>query len=116
MTTWITLETARANWADADGLSDPILTSLLEAAQDQITEYAPTSLITQLDELDLPDDEADLPSRLREALLLQVRELWRAGEREGDTIGLGDYTIVTKPLIGSVKKLLRPTRAVPRVR
>ena len=42
------------------------------------------------------------------ACVYQAREVYAAGQREGDIIGLGDYAIRARPLTGTVRSLLRP--------
>lgn len=42
------------------------------------------------------------------ATVYQAREVYAAGQRDGDVIGLGDYAIRARPLTPSVMTLLRP--------
>lgn len=102
---WATLSQARQDWPDAPP-DDVVLQRLLEDATDQCAAYAPV----------LPED-AEPPSGWRRAVVLQAREVWAAARRDGDVIGVTDtYAITARPLTSSVRSLLRPRRAVPRVR
>lgn len=127
MALWLSLDIVREEWPDAL-VSDEWLTSILETAQEQILEYAPASLTSKLDTLNLPialtstdpytesDDSAAFPPRIRSALLMQAREIWRAAEREGDVLGVGEYTVRASDMTTTVRKILRPRRAYPIVR
>lgn len=105
-TGWHTLDSARAEWADAEHLSDLRLWHVLEMARQQITEYAPA----------LPDD-ATVPGNYRHGQLMQARNLWNAarvdpsGADGDDTFQLRPY-----PLDWMVKQVVRPQTAVPKVR
>ena len=95
---WATREQARNPrlWADAP-TDDATLDFLLEAATDQCSAYAPALV-----------DGEPLPARYTLATIQQARELLAAAKRDGDVIGIGDYAIRSRPLTGSVKRLLRP--------
>lgn len=102
MATWVSLDDLRDAWDDAP-TDDDRLTSMLDAAQIQCEAYAPV----------LPD-LAPVPANYREGLILQVRSVWEAGQRNGDVIGFNDgYAVRVRPLGVDVKALLRPRRAVP---
>lgn len=104
MPTWLTLPELRTGWADAPA-DDAELTELADAAQEQLEAYAPALALGQA-----------VPARYRQALRLQVRELWQARRRDGDTIGLDDgYALRARPLGTTVRSLLRPNAAVPGV-
>lgn len=99
MAIWATMVQVRERWEDAP-LDDIVLQSMLSAAQEQCEVYAPT----------LPDPLV-VPSRYTEAVVLQVRSLWNAQQRDGDVIGYGDgYAVRVRPLGQDVKSLLRPRR------
>lgn len=101
MAEWATIQDVRDRWEDAP-MSDPILQSMLDAAQEQAEAYAPA----------LPELEP-VPARYLEAVVLQVRALWNAQERDGDVLGYGDgYAVRVRPLGQDVKSLLRPRRAI----
>lgn len=56
-----------------------------------------------------------LPQPWMLATVYQAREVYAAGQRDGDIIGLGDYAIRARPLTGTVKSLLRPQPGRPKV-
>lgn len=97
---WVQPADVQAAWPDAL-LDEDALVRLIKAAQDVLEAYAPR----------LADGVA-VPDRYKEALILHVREIWRAGERDGDTIGVGEYVVRAKDLTPTVKQLLRPRRGV----
>lgn len=113
--TWATLDDVRARWADAP-LDDVVLSSMLDAAHEQLVVYAPT--LSPGDPDAVPPVPADaVPARYVEAEVLQVRALYQAQERDGDVIGYGDgFAVRVRPLGQDVKSLLRPRRGVPVVR
>lgn len=97
---WATKAQARAHWVNAP-TDDVVLDALLAAAFDACEAYAPP----------LPTPAPDpLPDSLMLANVYQARELYEAGTRAGDVIGVGDYAIRSRPLTGTVKQLLRPRR------
>lgn len=102
--TWATVDDLQGAWPDAVG-DEQTLQRLLDAAQESLTDYAPA----------LPDG-ADIPARYTEALLLHAREIWRSSERDGDVIGIGEFTVRAKDLTNQVKALLRPRKAVGTLR
>ena len=101
---WATLEQARQDWADAQHLPDPVLVQLLEDSTEACREFAP----------DLPVD-SPVPPGYGRAVVLQARELWSAAQRDGDVIGGDDFPVRVRPLIASVRQLLRPRRGKPRL-
>lgn len=102
---WATIDQVRDRWADAP-LDDDMLTSMLDAAHEQCTAYAPVLAAG-----------APIPARYLEAEVLQVRALGQSQDRDGDVLGFGDgFAVRVRPLGEDVKSLLRPRRAVPRVR
>lgn len=104
---WATKDQARAQWPDAASLPDATLDILLDVATVQCMAYAP-ALIVPLDPEDLV-----IPVNYTQAAIYQAREVYAAGQRDGDVIGLGDYAIRARPLTASVKSLLRPPPGVP---
>lgn len=105
MSTWATVDDIRQRWQDAP-LDDEVLQSMLDAAQVQCSRYAPALA-----------DPATVPANYLEGLVLQLRALWNAQERDGDVLGYGDgYAVRVRPLGQDVKSLLRPARGVPGVR
>jgi hypothetical protein len=109
MATWHDLISVRDEWIDAPE-SDDLLDELLEVAQLSIVAYAPA----------LPVSETEvpvIPTSYRYAQLQQVKNLWNAG-RVDSAGGMGDEGFVFRPhpLDWVIKQILRPRRAVPRVR
>lgn len=96
---------ARAHWKDAGPLPDAVLDRLLSVAGRDCLAYAPATLAASTDQADV--------DALTLAAVYQARELAAAAARSGDVIGVGDYAIRSRPLIDSVKALLRPRRGVP---
>lgn len=106
MVAWADLDDVRARWTDGAPMDDEVLQSMLDAAQDQCETYAPA--------ITAPDP---VPARYKEAVVIQVRALWYAQERDGDVLGYGDgYAVRVRPLGQDVKSLLRPKRGLPVVR
>lgn len=104
---WADLPLARIHWKDSAAVGDPIVTDLLTAAYEQLLEFAPT----------LAEGEP-VPFRYKLANVYQARELYNAGQRgEGDVIGTTEsgFPIIARPLITSVRGLLRPKRVTWRV-
>lgn len=99
---WATTTQARETWPDAPA-DDDVLTGLLDAAYEQVAAYAPYIVPNVI------------PQRYVQANVLQARELWTAARRDGDVIGFDAYAVRVRPLSATVKALLRPPGAVPRV-
>ncbi|CCH79083.1 hypothetical protein BN12_40053 [Nostocoides japonicum T1-X7] len=99
MVPWATPTQAQTFWADAKNLSDDILVVLLDAATEQCAAYAPALAV-----------DATVPDRYVLATVYQAREVYSAGQRDGDVIGIGDHAIRSRPLTATVKSLLRPQR------
>lgn len=118
MSDWATLEDVRtpepsdSPWASAPK-SDQLLQQLLDAAELQCRAYAPLPVLVT----DAGGVTTEVVTEaMRLAVIYQARELYAAGKREGDTIVQGDsYVIRARPLVGSVKQLLRPSRGRRRV-
>jgi hypothetical protein len=92
-------------WPDSEQLDEPTLVRLLEAAYDQCRAYAPTLLAG-----------SPVPEGWPLAQIYQADELWTAARRDGDVIGFDETTqIRVRPLGTTVKSLLRPRSAVPRL-
>jgi hypothetical protein len=92
-------------WPDAEQLDEATLVQLLGAAYDQCREYAPV----------LPAGDP-VPDGWPVAQIYQADELWTASRREGDAIGFSETTVIrVRPLGTTVKQLLRPRPAVPRL-
>lgn len=109
MATWHTIETARDEWDDAP-LNDDVLTELLAVAQQQVIAYAPTLPVA-----DPPTTE--VPTNYRFGQLRQAQNLWTAGQVDSSGgLGEGEFVVRPHPLDWIIKQILRPRRAVPRVR
>jgi hypothetical protein len=96
---WVTVDQAREDWPDAPK-SDVRLWGLLNTAREQCEEFAPA----------LPDGQR-VPSRYREAQLMQAQALWQANKTgDGDVIGADGTTVRVYPMGWNVKAVLRPPR------
>lgn len=116
MATWHTLESAREYWLDAD-LDDDVLQELLDIAQEQVIAYAPKVYDSEGAVVDLTAEEADVPTNYRYGQLEQAKNLWNAGRVDASGgVGEGDFVMRPHPLDWIIKQILRPRRAVPRVR
>lgn len=105
MTAWASNDEIRAIWADAP--SEPRLTQLREASQEALEAYAPA--------LEVVDEVPVIPRRFVEALALQCRDTWGAGQRDGDfVIGDADFAIRVRFISDTVRGLLRPRNPRPR--
>lgn len=105
MTTWATTDDARDLWSGAP-MDDDLLESWLAGAQTSCEAYAPALA-----------DTDPVPVNYTQAVVLQAREVYEAGSRDGDVIGFEPtgYALRARPLSSTVKQLLRPKRGVPRV-
>lgn len=103
---WASPEAAREQWADAENMTDPELTGYLASAYEQCVEFAP----------ELADGQTVIPRRLVQAQIMQARAIWRSIQA-GDDNGIGPdgFSVTVYPMDWTVKNLLRPKRAVPRV-
>lgn len=111
---WDTVADAHAEarntrvWADAPA-DDATLDAFLDAASDAVWAFAPAVGV------DAAGAPLPVPSRYKLATIYQARELQAAAVRDGDVIGVGDYGLRARPLVDSVKQLLRPQRGRPGV-
>ena len=113
MSTWATVadvhtpESGDSPWASAPK-SPSLLGQLLDAAELQCRAFAPLPvLVTDAEGV----TSEVITENMRLAVIYQARELHAASKREGDTIVQGDaYVVRARPLVGSVKQLLRPAR------
>lgn len=112
MTTyWADKPAARSHWPDASTLPDAVLDRLLAAASTQCAAFA-TDTLTAAVSAAIAASTA-VPETAVLACTLQARELYSAGLRDGDVIGVGEYAIRSRPLTPTVKALLRPSRGRP---
>lgn len=107
VTGWHSLASARAEWEDANDLSDARLWTLLETSRIECAAYAP-----QLQEGAFP------PINYREAQLVHARNrnaAARVDPATGDAGGDG-FALSVFPLDWTVQQLLRPKRATRSIR
>lgn len=117
MADWHTTETAAAEWSDAVGVGDDdVLEELLEVAKEQVMAYAFKS-DREAYEAATESEPYDVPLRLRRAQLRQAENMWNAARVDSaGEIGEGSFVSSPHPLDWHIKQLIRPRRAVPRVR
>ena len=102
---WVTLERARADWIDAESMTNRELAQFLAASHESCVAYAPVR----------PDGL--VPESWRVAQVYQARATYRAlSENAQNQQGPEGYTIVTYPLDWTVQQMLRPKRGKPKVR
>lgn len=128
MTMWLEADIIRYEWPDGASLPDEVLETIVNSAQELIEEYASPSLLARLDGLTLPitivsevpyqesADSALFPPRLRTALIMQAREIWRSSEREGDVLGVGEFAVRATDMTSTVRKMIRPRQGKPALR
>ena len=98
---WLTLELARAQWADAP-LDDVFLFQLLDTAKEQCLAYAPA--------LELG---AVIPARYIQAQLTQARALYQSTiANQADNVGIEGFTVRVFPLDFTIRAMLRPKKAI----
>lgn len=98
---WLTLETARAQWADAP-LDDVFLFQILDTAREQCLAYAPA----------LPLG-APIPQRYIQAELMQARAIYQSViANQQDNVGVDGFQVRVFPLDFTIRALLRPKRAI----
>jgi hypothetical protein len=96
--TWHTLDSARALWADAASISDPRLFQLLELARAQVEQYGTTLT------------GSDAIRANREAQLGQARNLLNSGRVDTGGDGADSFVLRPFPLDWMIKQILRPKR------
>lgn len=98
---WLTLELARAQWADAP-LDDVFLFQLLDTAKEQCLAYAPALAIG-----------APIPARYLQAQETQSRALYQSTiANQNDQVGIEGFTVRVFPLDFTIRAMLRPKRAI----
>lgn len=98
---WLTLEQARALWADAP-LDDVFLYTLLDTAKSQCVVYAPVLALG-----------AQVPARYTQAQLTQARALYQSTiANQNDNVGIEGFTVRVFPLDFTIRAMLRPKRAI----
>jgi hypothetical protein len=98
---WLTLEMARAQWADAP-LDDVFLAQILDAAKLQCIAYAPALAAG-----------AVVPVNYLHAQLMQARALYQSViANQQDNVGVDGFQVRVFPLDFTIRALLRPKRAI----
>lgn len=98
---WLTLETTRAQWADAP-LDDVFLFQILDTAKEQCLAYAPALLLG-----------APIPQRYVQAELMQARAIYQSViANQQDNVGVDGFQVRVFPLDFTIRALLRPKRAI----
>lgn len=98
---WLSLEQARAQWADAP-LDDVFLFQLLDTAKEQCVAYAPALLVG-----------APVPARYIQAQLTQARALYQSTiANQADNVGIEGFTVRVFPLDFTIRAMLRPKKAI----
>lgn len=98
---WLSLEQARAQWADAP-LDDVFLFQLLDTAKEQCVAYAPALLLG-----------APVPARYLQAQLTQARALYQSTiANQADNVGIEGFTVRVFPLDFTIRAMLRPKKAI----
>lgn len=98
---WLSLEQARAQWADAP-LDDVFLFQLLDTAKEQCLAYAPALLLG-----------APVPARYLQAQLTQSRALYQSTiANQADNVGIEGFTVRVFPLDFTIRAMLRPKKAI----
>ena len=96
---WLTLEMARAQWADAP-LDDVFLWQILESAKNACIAYAPAFTGT-------------VPLHYVQAQLMQARAIYQSViANQQDNVGVDGFQVRVFPLDFTIRALLRPKRAV----
>lgn len=111
MSTWATAEDVHpvdptaSPWPAAP--TGQLLVDLLDAAEEQCREFAPLPVVL-IDADGVATEQVGPRHKL--AVIYQARELYAAAKRDGDVIsGSDSYVIRARPLVASVKQLLRPS-------
>lgn len=98
---WLSLEQARAQWADAP-LEDLFLFQLLDTAKAQCVEYAPALALG-----------AVVPARYVQAQLTQARALYQSTiANQNDNVGIEGFAVRVFPLDFTIRAMLRPKKAI----
>lgn len=103
MAPWLTPAQARERWRDAP--ADAELIDVIGAAQEQCEAYLAGMGIVQ-------KDGEEIPSRYRQAVMMQVRGNWNAGNSSPvqDAYGGGDDVVRIYPMSATIRRLLVPQR------
>lgn len=100
-TEWLSLEQARAQWADAP-LDDVFLFQILDTAKTQCAEYAPALAAN-----------AVIPVPYIQAQLLQARAIYQSViANQNDNVGIEGFAVRVFPLDFTIRAMLRPKKAI----
>lgn len=98
---WLSLEQARAQWADAP-LDDIFLYQILDSAKVQCIEYAPALAAN-----------AVIPLNYLQAQVMQARALYQSViANQNDNVGIEGFAVRVFPLDFTIRALLRPKKAI----
>lgn len=98
---WLSLEQARAQWADAP-LDDIFLYQILDSAKTQCVEYAPALAAN-----------AVIPLNYLQAQVMQARALYQSViANQNDQVGIEGFAVRVFPLDFTIRALLRPKKAI----
>lgn len=98
---WLSLEQARAQWADAP-LDDNFLYQILTSAKVQCIEYAPALAAN-----------AVIPTNYLQAQVMQARALYQSViANQNDNVGIEGFAVRVFPLDFTIRALLRPKKAI----
>lgn len=98
---WLSLEQARAQWADAP-LDDIFLFQILDSAKVQCIEYAPALAAN-----------AVIPLNYLQAQVMQARALYQSViANQNDNVGIEGFAVRVFPLDFTIRALLRPKKAI----
>lgn len=98
---WLSLEQARGQWADAP-LDDVFLYQILDSAKTQCIEYAPALA-----------SNAVIPTNYLQAQVMQARALYQSViANQNDNVGIEGFAVRVFPLDFTIRALLRPKKAI----
>jgi hypothetical protein len=98
---WLSLEQARGQWADAP-LDDVFLYQILDSAKNQCIEYAPALAAN-----------AVIPLNYLQAQVMQARALYQSViANQNDQVGIEGFAVRVFPLDFTIRALLRPKKAI----
>lgn len=114
---WHNLASAREEWFTQGKYSDVQLWTLLECAKLSVVTYAPSrsAEVVQSGGFLVMANDAPVPVNLRQAQLLQARNIANTAITDPMVLEQGTYAIRPYPLDAFVRELIRPRKAVPNV-
>lgn len=94
----------RRHWKDSSALDVATISELLEVAEEGVAEFAPAPAVdpVTLDPI--------IPSSWRIATVYQAREIRAAAVREGGMVQGEAYAVRPRPLLDTVRQLVRPRK------